>query len=178
MFKIPWPKLSRLLLEVSMYYFSTCFHYVTGLHKYIVVLKHVPELFRRRCNTKGTLPTGSSWSKDISKAFLSTRQVLQWIHNIVAQFCIHLQSASWDVFFMGWNNVDSDINASNWNPLICELIPPWQDRSWSKVKTFWATATDFMVLAENDIVKGCPHIGFQNYVGKWLALLSNSQIQL
>ena len=116
------------------------------LHKYIVVLKHVPELFRRRSNTKGTLPTGSSWSEDRSKAFLGARQVLHWIHNIVAQFCIHLESASWDILFMGWNNVDSHIYASNWNPLIWELIPPWQGSSWSEGKTFWATATDFMAL--------------------------------
>jgi hypothetical protein len=35
-----------------------------------------------------------------------------------------------------------------------------------------------MVLAENNIVKGCPQTGFQNYAGKQLELLSNSQIQL
>jgi hypothetical protein len=33
-----------------------------------------------------------------------------------------------------------------------------------------------MVLAENNIGKGKgrPHTGFQNYAGKWLALVSNS----
>jgi len=47
-----------------------------------------------------------------------------------------------------------------------------------KVKTFRATATDSTVLAANNIVKCRPQTGFQNYAGKWLELLSNSQIQL
>lgn len=173
-FKTPWCKFSRLLLEVSMYCFSTSLHYMGGLHKYIIVPKHIPELFRRWCNTKCTLPTRSSWSEERSKSSLIARQVLLRIHNIVAQFCIHLESAPWDIFFMGWNNINSHTYESNWSPSFNFRTDSSMARKQLVLtsKSYEQHKTVFMVLAENNIHKCRPHASFHNSVGKWLAHVS------